>query len=84
VELDADEELVDPPEDPPVDSFEPALASAAGFSLVESVESAGFAGADDARASFLAQPLPLNTIAGAERTFRSWPPHASQVVGPGE
>jgi hypothetical protein len=47
-----------------------------------SLESVDF-GADDDRASFLAHPLPLNTIAGAETSLRSVPPQASHVVGPG-
>jgi len=35
------------------------------------------------RASFLAQPDPLNTMAGTESARFIAPPHRSQVVGPG-
>jgi hypothetical protein len=35
------------------------------------------------RASFLAQPDPLNTIAGAERARFMVPPHRSHAAGPG-
>jgi hypothetical protein len=34
------------------------------------------------RASFLAQPEPLNTMAGTESARFMVPPHRSQVVGP--
>ena len=40
---------------------------------------AGFAAA---RASFLAQPLPLKWMAGVERALRMGPPQAAQVAGP--
>ncbi len=36
----------------------------------------------DARASFFAQPDPLNTIAGGERSFRIGPPQNSHAFGP--
>jgi hypothetical protein len=32
--------------------------------------------------SFLAQPEPLKTMAGAETALRTGPPHALHVVGP--
>ena len=34
------------------------------------------------RASFFAQPLPLNTIAGVDMSLRIGPPHFSHAVGP--
>jgi len=34
------------------------------------------------RASFLAHPLPLKTIAGVESSLRIGPPQRSQAVGP--
>jgi hypothetical protein len=35
------------------------------------------------RASFFAQPEPLNTTAAAETALRNWPPQTVQMVGPG-
>jgi hypothetical protein len=35
------------------------------------------------RASFLAQPEPLNTMAGADRARFMAPPHRSHAEGPG-
>lgn len=50
------------------------------------VASAGLAADFDrlaSRASFLAQPEPLNTMAGVDSARFIAPPHRSQVVGPG-
>ncbi|MFN8519998.1 MAG: hypothetical protein U0667_11560 [Chloroflexota bacterium] len=55
-------------------------------SLPAAGAAAGAAGDDlerlASRASFLAQPEPLNTMAGAERARFIGPPHRSQVAGP--
>ncbi len=62
---------------PGLDESPDADESAAGF---------GFeAFADDeeaARASFFAQPEPLKTMAGGDRSFRIAPPQCSHVFGP--
>jgi hypothetical protein len=79
--------VVDDPPDTeslePFDASEPASDDVLALLSLESDAGVDLAGVDE-RASFLAHPLPLNTIAGADMTFRSCPPHASQVVGPGE
>jgi hypothetical protein len=55
-------------------------------SLLTAGAAPGAAGVDlerlASRASFLAQPEPLNTMAGAERARFIGPPHRSQVAGP--
>jgi hypothetical protein len=58
-------------EAPPVAAAGPSPPAAAGaFGRLAS------------RASFLAQPEPLNTMAGTESARFMVPPHRSQVVGP--
>jgi hypothetical protein len=73
-----------------VDDFSFKPASSAG--LASDVLAAGALSLDeeppdlaagfDSRASFFAQPLPLNTMAGVESSLRIGPPHSSQAVGP--
>jgi hypothetical protein len=68
---------------PPVsEPFDPVDgASLVAASVVLAVEAAFERLAS--RASFLAQPDPLNTIAGAERARFMGPPHRSHAAGPG-
>jgi len=61
----------DAPDASPVGAV--VVASAAGLVLARPAS----------RASFLAQPDPLNTMAGADRARFMAPPHRSQTDGPG-
>lgn len=67
------------------DSVALAAADSPAAALVDSpaafdVDVAGFG---VVRASFFAQPEPLNTTAAAETALRNWPPQTVHVVGPG-
>jgi hypothetical protein len=64
------------------DEVAPASDPVPGFVSDESVDAPDLE-AEVPRASFLAQPEPLKTIAGADSTLRRGPPHASQAEGPG-
>jgi hypothetical protein len=66
-----------------LDPVVPSVPAATGVSVV--VAAAVDDGALErlaSRASFLAQPEPLNRIAGADRARFMVPPQRSQVVGP--
>lgn len=61
------------------------LAALSPAALVDSPASfdVDVEGLDVVRASFLAQPEPLNTTAAADTALRRGPPQTVQVVGPG-
>lgn len=77
----------EPLEPEPVGALDPLALSVPPAAAVSDV--AGLAVDDEAfdrlasRASFLAHPEPLNTMAGAERARFRDPPQRSQTVGPG-
>jgi hypothetical protein len=90
VELPAPSDGLPPPSDAPDDAgFSPLVPVELAAGPVPSVAVASVPLAVElalerlaSRASFLAQPDPLNTMAGAERARFIGPPHRSHAAGP--